>query len=494
MLIWMAPERGYYCVAAAGTIEVIDLGERQLKNIAKLIRVSWRQISIPTTAKPTLQKKHPAPALLATGIAALLIMTATTAPAAAQAARLSIVALPFANLSGDPAQDYLADILTDELTTALARIPNSFVIARNTAFTYKGKPFEAKAIGKDLGVRYILQGSAQSSGAQLRVNAQLFDADSGARLWTEQFDTPRAALLQMQDEIVAHLAPAIGLQLPEVEAARLKRTPAANPNAEDWALQCTAATEKGGFVGEEAEATFRLCEQALGADPNNVRALSYLSLKFWFPVGLGRSADPEADLKRADELVSRALALDPNYAPAHSFKASILELQAHTDEAIAEDERALVLDPSIVDASAHLGWTYLGVGRFEKSHEFFDKAIEFSPRDPGLGLWVSGNTAACFGLKQYDQAIEWAHRAIAINPTNVFAHGELIAAFALTGREAEAHDALDRYLALPLTGITTVAAFKAFLAQAANPHSDPRTLEGWDRTIEGLRKAGMPEE
>ena len=200
----------------------------------------------------------------------------------------------------------------------------------------------------------------------MRVNAKLIDAGNGARLWTEQFDTPRANLLQVQDKIVARLAPAIGLQLPEIEAARLKRSPAANPNAEDWALQCAAATEKGGFVGEEAEATFRLCQQALGADPNNVRALSYLSLKFWFPVGLGRSADPKADLKRADELVSRALALDPNYAPAHSFKASILELEARTDEAIAEDERALVLDPSIVDADAHLGWTYLGLGRFEK--------------------------------------------------------------------------------------------------------------------------------
>ena len=146
--------------------------------------------------------------------------------------------LPFANLSGDPAQDYLADALTDELTTALARIRDTFVIARNTAFTYKGKPVDAKAIGKDLGVRYVLEGSVQPSGNQVRVNAQLIDADSGAHLWAEQFDTPRADLLQMQDEIVTHLARALDLQLPEVEAARLKRTPAANPDAEDLALQC----------------------------------------------------------------------------------------------------------------------------------------------------------------------------------------------------------------------------------------------------------------
>ena len=127
------------------------------------------------------------------------------------------------------------------------------MIARNTAFTYKGKPVDAKAIGKDLGVRYVLEGSVQPSGNQVRVNAQLIDADSGAHLWAEQFDTPRADLLQMQDEIVTRLARAMDLQLPEAEAARLKRTPAANPDAEDLALQCLAAVQKGGYIGKEAE-------------------------------------------------------------------------------------------------------------------------------------------------------------------------------------------------------------------------------------------------
>ena len=220
--------------------------------------------------------------------------------------------LPFANLSGDPAQDYLADALTDELTTGLARIRNSFVIARNTAFTYKGKPVDAKAIGKDLGVRYVLEGSVQPSGNQVRVNAQLIDADSGAHLWAEQFDTPRADLLQTQDEIVTRLARAMDLQLPEVEAARLKRTPAANPDAEDLALQCQSAVQKGGYIGKEADAGFRLCEQALAIDPNNALALAFLSAKFYLPVAFGLSADPKADLKRADELIADALALDPN--------------------------------------------------------------------------------------------------------------------------------------------------------------------------------------
>ena len=169
--------------------------------------------------------------------------------------------LPFANLSGDPTRDYLVDALTDELTTGIARIRDSFVIARNTAFTFKGKPVDAKTIGKDLGVRYVLEGSVQPSGDQVRVNAQLIDADNGAHLWAEQFDTPRADLLQTQDEIVTHLARAMDIQLPEAEAARLKRTPAANPDAEDLALQCQAGVQRGGYLGEEADAGYRLCER-----------------------------------------------------------------------------------------------------------------------------------------------------------------------------------------------------------------------------------------
>ena len=184
-----------------------------------------------------------------------------------EAARLSIVVMPFANLSGDPAQDYIVDALTDELTTSLARMSGTisgvFVIARNTAMTYKGKPVDAKVIGKDLGVRYVLEGSVQPSGNQVRVNAQLIDAGSGAHLWAEQFDTPRADLLQTQDEIVTILARAMEIQLPQAEAARAKRTRAANPDAEDIALQGFAAVVKGGYVGKEADAGYDLCEQAL---------------------------------------------------------------------------------------------------------------------------------------------------------------------------------------------------------------------------------------
>src|SRR5208337_3466112 len=243
-------------------LAVNDLGPTELKNIAEPIRVYSLDVGKPAQAKPAIEakpvEKLPEPkkrsrlALFSAGIAALIIIVAAgawyvvganrTATVATKpppgAARLSIVALPFANLSGDPAQDYLADALTDQLTTAIARVRDSFVIAHSTAVSYKGKPVDARAIGRELGVRYVLEGSVQPTGNQVRVNAQLIDAESGAHLWADQFDAPRADLLQTQDEIVTRLARAMYLQLPEVETARLKRTPAANPNAEDLALQC----------------------------------------------------------------------------------------------------------------------------------------------------------------------------------------------------------------------------------------------------------------
>jgi TolB-like protein len=301
-----------------------------------------------------------------------------------------MVVLPFANLSGDPGQDYLADALTDELTTGLARLRDSFVIARNTAMTFKGKPVDAKAIGKDLGVRYVLEGSVQPSGDRLRVNAQIIDAESGAHLWAEQFDTPRADLLQTQDAIVTHLTRAIGLQLSDAESARLKRTPSANPDAEDLALQCQAGSDKAGWIGKEADAAYTLCDQALAIDPNNVRALMALGAKFQVLVQAGVSSNPKGDLQQADELESKALALDPDYSFPHSVKGLILRFQGRTEEAVPEDERGLALDPSNVQAVVDLGVDYQVLGEFDKALEYFDKATLLSPHDPFLAHFYGG--------------------------------------------------------------------------------------------------------
>ena len=510
-------EDAYRQVKGRLSLAVTDLGPKELKNIADPMRVYSLQVGVPALAKPAkslepaIPKKPASLGPLAAGIAALLIAIAGGAwwlldanrPASvatkvpAEAARLSMVVLPFANLSGDPGQDYLVDALTDELTTALARLARlrgGFVIARNTAMTFKGKPVDVKAIGKDLGVRYVLEGSVQPSGDQVRVNAQLIDADSGAHLWAEQFDTPRADLLQTQDAIVAHLTHPLDLQLVEAEGARVKRTPAANPEAQDLALQCEAAGIKGSYVVNEE---YRLCEQALAIDPNNVLALTVSGIKLSMQASLGVSGDPKGDLKRADELMSRALAIDPDYAVAHLVKGNILQSEGRTEEAVAEHERALAIDPSEADAVANLGVDYLNLGQPDKSIEYFDKAIRMSLYDPALLYWYGGKAWANFGLKKYDQAIDWARRAIAINPKYIpYTHVILGAALALTDHDAEAREALQRYLALPSSGpLKTIAAWKAFYkSKVSEQHGDPRFFEINERTCDGLRKAGMLEE
>jgi adenylate cyclase len=502
-------EDAYRQVKGRLDLAVSDLGPTQLKNIAEPVRVYSLEVGVPAQPKPSEPKRRLSPALIAVGIAALAVLAAASAwyflnvnrpasvatKAPAEAARLSIVVLPFANLSGDPGQDYLVDALTDELTTSLARLRDTFVIARNTAMTFKGKPIDAKAIGKDLGVRYVLEGSVQPSGDRMRVNAQLIDAGSGAHLWAEQFDTPRADLLQTQDAIVAHLANAINFQLLQAEGARVERTPVANRDAEDLALQCNAGQWKAGAIGKEADAAFALCEQALAIDPNNVRALMPLANKFWLPAALGLSRDPKGDLERADEFASKAIALDPDFAWAHETKGWILQNQGRTEESVPEFERALALDPSFADAYSGLGVDYIALGRFDKSLEYLDKAIRASPSDPGVTYWYGNKAWANFGLKRYDQAIEAARRAIAINPKNPYSHVVLVAALALTDHDAEAREALQRYLAASTAPFKTIAAWKAHLMSLVPKQGgDPRFVEMSERSYEGLRKAEMPEE
>ena len=409
------------------------------------------------------------------------LLAPPTAPT--EAARFSIVVLPFANLSGDPSQDYLADAISENLTTGMSRyFP---VIARNTAFTYKGKNIDAKEIGKDLGVRYVLEGSVQRDQNRVRVNAQLIDAHRGAHLWADQFDTTRADLLQMQDEIVVRIASTVRFELVKAEAK--KSAIATDPDVLDLLTRCVVSVVgNAGLFGKEAAAA---CERALDADPNNVTALSMSSIGYTMPILLGRSTDPRADLKRADELASRAIAVDANNALGHVAKGNVLIVERRFDDAIADFERALALDPNIAEAYGALGHIHVDIGQYEKAIEFFDKAIALSPQNHQLAVWYMGKGRAYFGLPQYDQAIEWARQAIAINPNFDRPLIIVAAALALSGHDAEARDAEQR--CAMLSNCKNVAVLKAF---APPPSADPRARATFDRIIEGLRKAGMPEE
>ena len=299
--------------------------------------------------------------------------------------RFSIVVLPFVNLSGDASQDYLADVISDELTTGFSRFRDNFVISRSTAFTYKGKPIDVRQIGKDLGVRYVLEGSVQPSGDRLRVHAQLIDTESDAHLWADQFDENRSDLLQMQDAIVTRIAHAIGIKM-TAERARWAQSRAASPSAEDLAWRCTAAFMRM-YLTLVLDSAYRLCEQALQIDPENVRALSLLSIKFSHRVYVFASPDRQADLRRADELASLAIKIDPDYFLAHSAKGDVLLVAGRSREAIDSYQRALMLAPSSIPPGLALAYSY--AGEPEQAIAYADKAIRLSPYDPPFHTNVS---------------------------------------------------------------------------------------------------------
>jgi adenylate cyclase len=404
------------------------------------------------------------------------------------APRLSVVVLPFSNLTGDAAQDYLGDVITEELTTSLSRIPHSFVIARSTAFTYKGKAVDVRQIGRDLGVRYILEGSQEQGGNRVRVNAQLIDADTGAHLWADQFDADRTDLLDMQDRIATRLSRALQIRLIEVDAARVARTHPGDADAEQLAMRCQAVLVGAHPGSVEAQGGYSLCERALERDERNVRALVSLSFKFTDRILSEQSPDRESDVRQASELVSRALATDPNDYGAHFAKAEILLGQQRFEEAIVEAERSLTLNPSFVSAYSALSVASSFLGRPQEALDYADKAMRLSPRDPNLYAFYLNKGFALSLLDQDDQAIGWLRRAVAAAPQWPLPQVLLAAALSLTGHESEARDVLNRYLSLTWTRARTIGQFKEQM-----PSNNPLFLAFAARFVEGLRKAGMPD-
>ena len=404
-------------------LAVTDLGPTQLKNIAEPIRVYSLEVGKPAQAKPAAEaklpvgKKRSALAPLAAGIAALLIViaggawwlvnanrpavTPTKVPAAtaanppapvasnlttpADARHLSIVVLPFGNLSNDPSQDYFADGITENLTTDLSRLSGSFVIARNTAFTFKGKNADAREIGKELGVRYVLEGSVQRDAGHLRVNVQLIDAETGNHLWADRFDKPAANLFEMQDEIVARLANQLGTELISAEARRGQQSP--NPNSVDLYFQGMAWLNKG--INPENMAQARgLFERALGHDPGNLDALLGAGQVDFIVAANFLSDDRAARLVSAEATIAKVLSLRPNDALAHEIMGGVLNQTKRSDQGIAELERALALDPNRATAHGEIGLAKIFVGRAEETEVHENEALRLSPRDKFAWLWL----------------------------------------------------------------------------------------------------------
>jgi TolB-like protein/class 3 adenylate cyclase len=465
--------------------EFTDLGEKELKNIARPVRVF--SISPQSTSATPAPSATPAKAGVHSSAASPSATVDTGfrrygAESDKAPPRLSIVVLPFANIGGDPEQEYFVDGVTESLTTDLSRISGSFVIARNTAFTYKGKPFDVKQIGRELGVRYVLEGSVQRGGNRLRVNVQLIDTETGNHLWAERFDKPLADLFDMQDEIVARLANQLSAQLIAAEARRAERSP--NPDSMDLYFQGQAWMNRGMNPQYLAEA-HRLFDGALALSPDNVDALVGLAWTDSYMAG-SFTADRPARLAAAEAVVTRALTLAPNHAGAHFVLGTIQAFTNRATQGIAECEHALALDRNLFTAHQTMAGAKTFIGHAEESEHHILEALRLSPRDAQANGWMAIAGAAKLYLGRDEEAVAWLRRAVEANRNSATQHFWLAASLAQLGRIEEARTAAQ-------TGLLLDPTFTIHRFRAGASSDNPTYLAQRERIYDGMRKAGVPE-
>jgi len=404
-------------------------------------------------------------------------------PPMASAPRLSIVVLPFANIGGDREQDYFIDGVTESLTTDLSRINGAFVIAHSTAFTFKGKAVDVTKLGRELNVRYVLEGSVQRGGNRLRVNVQLIDAETGAHLWADRFDKPVADLFDMQDEIVSRLANTLHAQLTVQEARRSERSP--RPNSMDLYFQGRALLYKGWTPDYMAQAS-EMFERALALDPDNIDAMLWTA-GIDLIVGTSSISDERARrVAAAEATLFKVLSLAPNHAWGHLVRGVLLVVTNRAAEGIHAFERALALDGNLAEAHAQIGWTKYFMGRSAETEAHINEAFRLSPRDIFAYRWLMMIGFAKLHLNADAEAVDWFRRSIEAN-RNSFTHFGLAAALALLGARDEAKAAAKAGLAI-MPGFT----IRRFREGALT--DNPTFLAKRERIYQGLRMAGVPEE
>jgi tetratricopeptide (TPR) repeat protein len=361
----------------------------------------------------------------------------------------------------------------------------AFVIARGTAFTYKGKAIDAKQIGRELGVRYLLEGSVRRAGETITLNAQLISTETGAQVWADRFDGERSKLGELQVEAVSRLANSLGVELVKAEALRSIRERPSNPDAVDLAMQADYKTNlpesKAKLNDQEM-----LSERALALDPQNVRALTALTNALTSRVLDRWSDDPPGEIARAEKAIDAALALDPENPSVHFFKGQVYYLKRQFGPSITENETAIALDPNHVFAHAFAGFLKMYLGRAEDGLVGLETAFRLSPRDPGVPYWQFFTCDLHAMLAHWEEAIPWCEKSIAGLPQVFYPYVYLAASNAWAGHDKEAKDA-----AAQLQKV-----YPGFTVQTwAGRHmsDDPTYNAQYQRIVEGLRKAGVPE-
>ena len=401
---------------------------------------------------------------------------------------LSIVVLPFANLSGDPDQEYFADGITEDLIADVSRFPGSFVVARNTAFTYKGQPVDARQVGHDLGVRYVLEGGVQRAGEQVRLNAQLIDTETEARPWAEQIDTNRTNFADAQNGLIGHLARTLDPQLVPISAAQIAPK-TVDPDARELIMRGRGWSSRpySAATWQEAQRAF---ERALEIDSRSVEARVGLAEVLGGKLADGWSSSRQQDPARAEQLLREALERDANRSTAHFAMGVLRRMQNRLTEAQSEFETAIRLNPNDARAFYQLGLTLMFLGHPEAGIPDIEQAIRLDPQDPNMSTlyWALGTCHLLLG--QVDKAIDFLGKARAANSRLWFPHLYVAGAFGLRGDVEPARAALAESITLK-PEINSVARMRVYNAWITN--SEHWALQ--EKTLNvGLRRAGLPDD
>jgi len=445
-------ESTYHQVAGKIGVEASDLGEQRLKNISRPVRVySVRPEDTPARTLALPDKP-------------------------------SIAVLPFTNMSGDPEQEYFADGMAEEIITALSRCHSLFVIARNSSFVYKGKSVDVRQVGRELGVRYVLEGSVRRGGDRLRFTGQLIEATSGTHIWADRFEGEIIDVFALQDRFSESVVATIESRLQLAEIERMKHKPAGNLNAYDLLLRAQQLIYN--WTAESLEAAMRSLEQALAIDPNYAPALAMLANCYTARRYQGWSKDYKVEAIEGLRLAARAVELGKDDGEVLWRSAnSVWQLAMDAQRATELIYRALQVNPNSSIALTIAGWIETGSGNPEKALELFHRAQRLSPRDPRGWTTAGGMAYAHYQQGEFEEAVAWAQKALADNPRSSGALWFLVAALGKLGEKEKAAAAMAEVLKIE-PGLT----LSLLRARSMYTREDV-----WLKNAEGLRLAGMPE-